>query len=393
MKHWGIYCMVFLMACTSTEKPVTPELLGDQTISVFEEQPLYFDMAFKDSLAPQEGIYALDAGRVLMKQVVLPRYQQHTNITINMQLVSNGDPWDKYGSVFVLPKGSLPFTVLENEEGLVSTEAPYPAVTAEGQYLPALELLRFMTPFGVGYYSDTLDHIKPVYIPEWEKEVQWSQNITHLAGALCDTVWVGVFIDTWTKEGYRLSIDLEFDESEVPYHEATPLQYASVVNTVKYLPLQKLYDGFAQQALEASFTLPDSATNVQLHYLVSGHGGHAGGDEFVECKNVLAVNGKEVHRFTPWRNDCASFRRFNPSSGVWTQEIEWRGETMQERIASSDLSRSNWCPGSDVPPVVIPLNGLGGGTHQLSIAMPTAQPIEDNAMNHWLVSAYVTWEN
>lgn len=41
-------------------------------------------------------------------------------------------------------------------------------------YVPTLELMRFMTPFGVGYYSSDNDSLsskrRPVYIPKWEKE-------------------------------------------------------------------------------------------------------------------------------------------------------------------------------------------------------------------------------
>ena len=40
-------------------------------------------------------------------------------------------------------------------------------------YLPTIELMRFMTPFGVGHYSENDDSLsskrRPVYIPKWEK--------------------------------------------------------------------------------------------------------------------------------------------------------------------------------------------------------------------------------
>lgn len=40
-------------------------------------------------------------------------------------------------------------------------------------YVPTLELMRFMTPFGVGYYSSDNDSLsskrRPVYIPKWER--------------------------------------------------------------------------------------------------------------------------------------------------------------------------------------------------------------------------------
>ena len=38
---------------------------------------------------------------------------------------------------------------------------------------------------------------------------------------------------------------------------------------------------------------------------------------------------------------------------------------VEEPLASSDLSRSNWCPGSDVVPEEIPLKELQAGKHTL----------------------------
>jgi hypothetical protein len=70
----------------------------------------------------------------------------------------------------------------------------------------------------------------------------------------------------------------------------------------------------------------------------------------------------------------------------------WRGDSLDERIASSDYSRSGWCPGSDVPPVEIPLGDLSPGKQILSIDVPTAQPFSDTEMNFWNVAAYLTYE-
>lgn len=62
---------------------------------------------------------------------------------------------------------------------------------------------------------------------------------------------------------------------------------------------------------------------------------------------------------------------------------------IEERIASSDLSRSNWCPGSSVKPMVVDLGDLKAGKHDLRIKIP-ATPIDKEKLNHWLVSAYIT---
>lgn len=65
---------------------------------------------------------------------------------------------------------------------------------------------------------------------------------------------------------------------------------------------------------------------------------------------------------------------------------------IEEPLASSDLSRSNWCPGSDVPPVEVVLKDIAPGSHTLTISIPESTSISENKLNHWLVSAYLVWE-
>jgi len=103
----------------------------------------------------------------------------------------------------------------------------------------------------------------------------------------------------------------------------------------------------------------------------------------------------------PWRDDCASFRRFNPGSGVWLIEdtatyIDWNSwkyeeKVIEERLASSDLSRSNWCPGSVVTPLDVALE-VTAGKHEFTFSIPDAQDIDGDKLNHWLVSAYLVWD-
>ena len=124
-------------------------------------------------------------------------------------------------------------------------------------------------------------------------------------------------------------------------------------------------------------------------------------NKFIKIKNSVFVDNKLVIDTIPWRDDCASFRRFNPTSGVWLKKdsasyIDFEAKTykvkeIEERIASSDLSRSNWCPGSFVKPFVAELGDLKAGEHSLKISIPATRAYEDK-LNHWLVSAYITYE-
>jgi len=276
-------------------------------------------------------------------------------------------------------------------------------IRGEG-YLPTVELMRFMTPFGVGHFSNNEDSVsakrRPVYIDGWAEEVTWKQDITDLLPLLEGEAYVGIYVDTWTAEGYKVDARFTFTESAIPGDTKPRLHVEPLINTNYYIG-QKHPDIFSRRDVVIDFTLPPNAKNCRLKYITTGHGGHSGGDEFRPQRNILYVDGNEVLNFLPWRTDCASFRRFNPTSGVWlrTRPMAFIGrggqrevKEIEEPLASSDLSRSNWCPGSDVPPVEVVLKDIAPGSHTLTISIPESTSISENKLNHWLVSAYLVWE-
>ncbi|MFA8436277.1 MAG: PNGase F N-terminal domain-containing protein [Marinifilaceae bacterium] len=386
--------IVLVQACTST--PI--KTMGDRHIAIFQDEQINWGHPeSNDSILPnRDGIIRLTGGRILLKKINVPHFEKSTKVNARLRLVSNGDPWDKSGSLFVLPKESVInlLNIQKQELDFPSFKVgneDFPGIVQGKDYLPTLELMRFMTPFGVGFYSEDpkIMQRKPVYIPHWEKEVVWEQDITDRLNQLEGEVWVGIWIDVWTREGYKVSLDLTFEESKIPNHKRKIQWTSPLVNTINYFGPMEYPDFFSRNDLTMNFEVPKNVENLRLKYIVSGHGGHSGGDEFVKNENVISIDGREVYRFIPWRDDCASFRRFNPHSGVWTEKATWKGKEIDERIASSDYSRSNWCPGTDIPPVEIPLEGLTFGQHQLTISIPKAQPIKKNELNHWLVSAYL----
>ncbi len=79
-------------------------------------------------------------------------------------------------------------------------------------------------------------------------------------------------------------------------------------------------------------------------------------------------------------------------TGFYRAKTGKRSKRIEEPLASSDLSRSNWCPGSDVTPEEVNLQGIIPGSHTLTISIPESTPIDKNKLNHWLVSAYLVWE-
>lgn len=411
----ALLCALGLGLCAILAGSCSPRPLksqGDCTVKVFDHAHVQFLPDSLGTYVPEDGdgIIHLTNGRMILKKITLPRYTRRVNARLTVRVESDGDRWDKSGSVFVIPKDASPVNILTVAKG----ERKFPEVdstrygkligTVPGEdYLPTVELLRFMTPFGVGYYSrrDTSARsmTRPVYIDGWAGEACWQADITDLFPLLQEECYIGVFIDTWTKEGYLASVDIDIQESDCSYDPLPRRHVMPLVNTLYYIG-QEYPDIFSRKDLDVDFDLPRSASNATLKYIVTGHGGHSGGDEFTPQRNIVRLDKSTVLDFTPWRTDCASYRRFNPTSGVWAQkrDVSFYGrkgretKTIDEMLASSDLSRSNWCPGSDVSPISAEIGELAAGRHRLSISIPDAQPIRGDEMNHWLVSCYLVWD-
>ena len=399
----------FMMPADAANHKELPAL-GNTHIQVFDKTPVCFrpDSFPNYTPANADGVIRLVNGRIILKKITLPDYKRDVDVTLKVTVASNGDRWDKSGSCFVLPKESV-INLMNIAEGKAfpavdSTKYEKMIGIVPGQdYVPTLELMRFMTPFGVGYYSSDNDSLsskrRPVYIPKWEKSVTWVQDITDLYPALEREAYVGIYIDTWTAEGYVASMELDVKESKITCDVMPERRVKPLMNTVYYIG-QTYPDIFSRKDVVMDFDMPKAAKNVRLKYIVTGHGGHSGGDEFVEKRNIVSVDGKEVLNFIPWRDDCASFRRFNPATGVWliprvAAYIGDKGYTtkeIEEPLASSDLSRSNWCPGSDVMPEEAVIGDLSAGKHSFKVSIPEAQQVDGNKLNHWLVSAYLVWE-
>ena len=383
---------------------------GDQIIQVFSNEHIRFDPSIN-----KEGIFSDSSqvlhfadGRIIMKKITLPIYKRHVDVLANITLKSAGDRWDKSGSCFIIPSGSDVnlLTIATGEKSFPESGEElegFAGIVSTKEYKSSIELMRFMTPFGVGFYNDEMELRRPSYIPVWEDDVNWEVDVTDFLSELEQEVWIGIWIDTWTPEGYQVSFEFKYDETEGPCYAKTETAMLPLVNTVYYINSQKHPDIFARKDIVVEAKIPENAKNIRLKYITTGHGGHSGGDEFVKKENIIYVDGQKVFSFIPWRDDCASFRRFNPSSGTWFEEerdreyIDWKEEKyktkkLNERISSSDFSRSNWCPGSCVIPEEIALPNLNTGLHKFTFSIPEAQPSADNEMNHWLISAYLVWD-
>ena len=138
-----------------------------------------------------------------------PTRDRQCAITLEVSLRSAGDPWDKSGTLFAFADGAGRDYLKRMQDGGEADTSRFAGITPDGIRKPALELLRFITPFGVGHFSQNERALayKPESVGAWADSVWWSAGLSRMQAWLtgADTLWVGVAIDTWTAEGYTLA--------------------------------------------------------------------------------------------------------------------------------------------------------------------------------------------
>lgn len=369
---------------------------GDYSVQVWTNDTVRFapDLA-ADTVPCAVGDYRLDAGRIRLVPVTFPKRARRCDLSLEVSLRSIGDPWDKSGAIFAFAGAAGRDYLSRMQSGGDADTASFAGIRpdADGVRQPALELLRFITPFGVGHWSQNERALgfKPESVAAWADSVAWSADLTGMQGWLesVDTLWVGAYIDTWSDKGHVLSARFVAKESALPCDARIDRSVTPLLNTTKLAHDQRPYTAFPDGPLTVDFHLDAPASGAELAFITTGHGGHAGGDEFVEQPHHILLDGDTLRSWTPWRNDCAALRRFNPTSGFWPSTYVVDGDTLEERIASSDLSRSNWCPGDQVDPLRLQLGTLAAGDHTLEIAIPGAQAWTDSTYNFWNIAAWI----
>ncbi len=334
---------------------------------------------------PMDTVLHFAGGTLILKRIQLPILSDHYQHFIELHQQSNGDAYDRTGSVFVIPYGgrttffdginnhpdSLPiFTGRDGQryQGIMRTDG----------YAPALEWVRFFTPFGVGHFNDRMKD----FGIDWRDETYYRQEITDVY--MGGDVLVGAWIGNYDGGGHLLTMDLKSypgDHHEWFNEESQEIQV--LFNTCNVLEMAGQNYGklFATDSLTVTFSIDTLGLNnnrvssARLRYISTGHGGWGEGDEFVPKQNTILIDGKPAFTHTPWREDCGCYRDLNPVSGNF-----WNG------LSSSDFSRSGWCPGTATQPVYFDLSPWADGKeHTLTVAIPQGKPVE-GMFSHWAVS-------
>ncbi len=338
-----------------------------------------------DEITNPEGdvtnaVYRFAGGTVIAKKVKLPEVPVGTTVFAEVVEKSNGDAYDRTGSVFVIPvdkKQSFLDGLKSGKDALpkyISKEKKtYQGVVSTPTYDPLIELMRFFTPFGVNHFNDKRD----VGI-NWADSVTYKEDVSHLLPVLQDECWIGVFIGNYDGGGHKVSLNLKYhlNRQEVSDEPAKKYWIQPVFNTTNVMEMagQEYGTMFKNDTLSVEFEVPAGVKNVTFRYITTGHGGWGGGDEFVPKKNQLFIDGETFFNFTPWRVDCGTYREYNPASGNF-----WNG------LSSSDYSRSGWCPGSVSHPYFTQVENLSAGKHKISVYIPLGEP-QGNMFSAWNIS-------
>jgi len=350
------------------------------TISVFKEQIINFSDASKSS----DSILCFANGTIAIRKIKIPEIKVGSQIFVDVTEQSNGDAYDRTGSFFIIPTDK-PISFLDGMRNGIKTlpiynngnGKEYQGVVAKENYNPIVELMRFFTPFGVKQYNTLQLKDKT-----WAENVLYRQDVSDLRTMLSGKeVWVGINIGNYDKGGHKVSANITIHNEEETKFKPTQIVPLFCTNNIMEMAGQEYGTMFSSdKGLEVTFILDKPMKNAKLRYITTGHGGWENGDEFVPKKNTILLDRKEVFSFTPWRQDCGSYRLSNPASGNFLNGL-----------SSSDYSRANWCPGTVTNPIFIDLGDLEAGNHTLQIKIPQGLP-EGNSFSSWNVSGILIGE-
>lgn len=368
-------------------KPIDPLTYKDllwksrfTTIPVFKDQIINFS----DQSVSNDTILRFANGTIAVRKVSIPEIKLGSQIFVDVTEQSNGDAYDRTGSFFIIPtdkaasfldglkNGAKTLPVYTNGNG-----KEYQGVVATESYNPVVELMRFYTPFGVKQYNTLQLKDKT-----WADNVLYRQDVSELRTLLSNQeVWIGINIGNYDKGGHKISANITIHNEEESKAGTTQVVPLFCTNNIMEMAGQEYGTMFNNdKGLEVTFRLEKAMKNCRLRYITTGHGGWENGDEFVPKKNTIYLDRKETFSFTPWRQDCGSYRLSNPASG-----------NFPNGLSSSDYSRANWCPGTVTNPVFIDLGNLEAGTHTIQVKIPQGLP-EGSSFSSWNVSGVLLGE-
>ena len=154
---------------------------GVITIPVFDQQSICFNNAKLPEVLEDGVQYSAGGGTILLKKVKLPDYVKNRTVFAEVVQYSDGDAYDRTGSVFLIPEGKqLSFLDairdLKKVPSFRSENTDYHGLISTAEYDVPLELMRFFTGFGVRKFN-----YNKVKGQDWVDSVLYKMEVTPLA--------------------------------------------------------------------------------------------------------------------------------------------------------------------------------------------------------------------
>ncbi len=344
------------------------------TIPVFKNQQINYDPNRIHNDLELQIHFA--HGTIVARKIKFPQIPQGHHIFVEATIQSNGDAYDRTASVVAIPinkRKTMIFSHALAELPLFTdgNGKTYQGVVSDDTYDAPIELMRLFTTFGIKHFN---------YIElkdkNWHERVPYRQDITELRPIFSDQeLYIAMFIGNYDKGGHIVDLNFTIHEGEANFFRSE--RVIPLFNTTNILEMAGQNYGTmfsSPEGLFMTFNLDKPLQGAYLRYISTGHGGWESGDEFLPKMNTIELNGKVLHQFIPWRQDCGSYRLFNPASGNFSNGL-----------SSSDYSRSNWCPGTVTNPEFIYIGDLAAGEHTIRVRIPMGER-EGSSFNAWNVS-------
>ncbi len=349
-------------------------------LEVFKNQQVNYD---PDGAMTDGAIFRFAHGTLIAKKVKFPEIPKGHHLFIDAKIQSNGDAYDRTASVVALPiQGESFYKALTDGKEVLPIYSngngkTYQGVVSSLSYQAPLELMRLFTSFGNRHFN-----YLELKDKKWHEEVPFRQDITELRPYFSNQeLWIVMFVGNYDKGGHVVDLNFTMHDGDTkvfPSNTVIPL-----FNTTNILEMagQEYATMFSSnEGLAVNFTLDRPLKNAYLRYISTGHGGWESGDEFLPKVNTIELNGTILHQFIPWRQDCGSYRLYNPASG-----------NFGNGLSSSDYSRSNWCPGTVTNPEFIFIGDLPAGEHNIRVRIPMGEN-EGSSFSAWNVSGVIFGE-
>jgi len=361
-----------------------------ERISVFQNQTINYNTSIKvptGKLMEPNTTFEFSHGSVVLKRILLPEsIRKSASIHVELSCWSDGDSYDRVGSVFILKTASENnVTYLEAFKNGIDVlpittdvdENEYQGIVSEDGFDTEIEIMRFVTTFGVGHYNEK----RKINNYNWVDKALYNQDVTSLIPNDEKDLFIGVFIGNYDKNGHKINLDINvYPEDEDEKEEKISRRYMQpLFSTAQIMETSGQNYGklFRNDSLNVTFNIPHNVENLTLLYTTTGHGGWTHGDEFNQRINEIFLDDVSLFKIVPWRSDCGTHRLANPASG-----------NFHNGQSSSDFSRSNWCPGTITPPFVIPLELAAPGRHRLEVVIDQGAS-EGSYFNHWRISGVI----